>query len=163
MNEIITNLLVEINTVSHHNKARPFYDTVLFHTFLQYYFCKHNHRNSFSAALGMPHNAASGVFTVLKQNAIHTFLDRKILLVAAYFFDIIIVNNEIANYIKKSLRMQQRDKSTVLLLDTAVGRAFPAPLIQPVLIIFVPRNKVFCRRSAGAVQNLIGIDRHYNL
>ena len=66
MNEVISNLLVEVDSVGNHDKTGLFNWAVLFHAFTKNNLCEHNHRNCFSTALCMPHNAVSCVGTVFQ-------------------------------------------------------------------------------------------------
>ena len=138
VNEVITNLFIQINAVSNHNKARLLDWTVWLHAFTNNHLCQHNHRDRFATTLGMPNNTVSCVGVVPHQNTIHTLFDCKVLLVSAYLFHIIIIDDKVTNQIQQPLRVQQRHQCTILLLDLTIGGAFSAPIIQPLFVVFMP-------------------------
>ena len=98
--KVIANLFVKIYTVCNHDKSRFFNYAITLKALTKNHFCKHNHGNGFSATLGMPYNSVTSVLPVLKQNTAHALFNSEILLISADLFDIIVVNNEVANNIK---------------------------------------------------------------
>jgi len=59
--------------------------------------------------------------------------------------------------------VQQRNQGAVLFLNASIRRAFPAPAVQPLLVIFVPGNKVFGCGAAGSVKDLVRVDGYDEL
>ena len=107
VNKVIPDLFVQIDTVSYHHKTRLFDHAIRLHTLTQNHFGQHNHSESFSAALCVPNHSISGICAVFQQNTIHAFFYRKVLFIPANFLYIVIVNNEVADQIQQSLRVQQ--------------------------------------------------------
>ena len=105
----------------------------------------------------MPQHTASCVFTVFQKNSVHALFDGEILLVAADLFDVIVVDNKVANEIQQAFRMQERDECSVLLLDLSVRRAFSAPIVQPFFVIFMPGHKLLGGSPAGTVEYLVRV------
>ena len=97
MNEVIPDLFIQVDAVSYHHKAGPLDAAARLHALPQNHLGQHDHGNGFAAALGMPNNTTSSISTVLKQNSLHALFNCKILLVAADFLHIVIVDDKIAD------------------------------------------------------------------
>jgi len=120
MDKVISDLLIQIDTVRNHDKAR-FPDLAFgLHALPGDHLCQHNHRDRFAAALRMPDNTVSGVRIVSQQNAIHALFNRKILLISTDLFHIVIVDDKVADQVQQPLRMQQRYQRTVLFPDLSI-------------------------------------------
>ena len=105
----------------------------------------------------MPKHTASCVFAVFQKNSVHALFDGEILLVAADLFDVIVVDNKVANDIQQALRMQERDKRPVLLLDLSIRGAFSAPVVHPFFVIFVPGHELLGGGPASPIEDLVRI------
>ena len=126
--------------------------------------CQHNHCQAFAAALGMPDNTALAIAVLVGfVDGFDDLFDGKILLIAAYLFDVGVKEDKVTDQLIYAVDAEQRNDIAVLYRRHTVGDHSFLLRLQPFRVLFFPYVPELFSGRGCRILDFVFIGCHYDL
>ena len=123
--------------------------------------CQHNHCQTFAAALGMPDHTALAIAVLVGfVDGFDDLFDGKILLIAAYLFDVGVKEDKVTDQLIYAVDAEKRNDIAVLHSRYTIRNQAFFFRFKPFRVLLFPYIPEFFKRFGCSVLDFILIGRH---